>query len=144
VALTCAVINPGGSTYQPTCEIVAPTVRLGAVATATLVINTSAASASTSRSPVKQLSVFYSSITIAVLVFFRQPIRGKWQTLLLLLVFAIVCGVAVGCGSGDNPVIEPTGSGTTNSGTTSGNYIVAVTGTSGSITATTAVSVTVK
>jgi hypothetical protein len=144
VALTCAVINPGGSTYQPTCEIVAPTVRLGAVATATLVINTSVASASTSRSPVKQLSVFYSSITIAVLVFFRQPIRGKWQTLLLLLVFAIVCGVAVGCGSGDNPVIEPTGSGTTNSGTTSGNYIVAVTGTSGSITATTAVSVTVK
>jgi hypothetical protein len=144
VALTCAVINPGGSASQPTCQMVAPTVRLGTVATATLVINTTAASASKSRSPVKQLSVLYSSIAITALVFFRPRIRGKWQTLLPLLVFAIVCGVAVGCGSVDNPIFEPAGSGTTNSGTTAGGYIVAVTGTSGSITATTAVSVTVK
>jgi hypothetical protein len=145
VALTCAVINPGGSVYQPTCRIVAPsTVWLGTAATATLVINTTAASASKSRSPVKQLSVFYSSIAIVVLGFFRPRIRGRWQTLLPLLVFAIVCGVAVGCGSIDNPVIEPTGSSTTSSGTTAGDYIIAVTGTSGSIMATTAVSVTVK
>jgi hypothetical protein len=144
VGLTCAVISPEGSTYQPTCQIVAPsTVWLGTAATATLVVNTIAASASTSRSTVKQLSVFYSSVAVAVLVFFRLRIRWKWQTL-PLLVFAIISGSAFGCGSMDNPVIEPAGSGTTNSGTTAGNYIVAVTGTSGSITATTAVSVYVK
>jgi hypothetical protein len=141
VALTCTVLSPGGSVYQPTCQIVAPrTVWLGTAATATLVINTTAASASTFHSPVKQLSVFYSSITIALL-FFRPRIRWKWQTLLRLLISAIVFGAAIGCGSISNPVIKP---GAANSGTTAGNYIIAVTGTSGSITATTAVSVTVK
>jgi hypothetical protein len=58
-----------------------------------------------------------------------------------LLISAIVFGAAIGCGSISNPVIKP---GAANSGTTAGNYIIAVTGTSGSITATTAVSVTVK
>jgi hypothetical protein len=145
VALTCAVISAEESAYQPTCQISAPsTVWLGTAATATLVINTTAASASILHSPAKQLSVFYSSITIAVLFIFRPRIRWKWQTLLHLLIFAIVFGVAIGCGGINNPVIEPTGSGTVNSGTTAGNYIVAVTGTSGSITATTAVSVYVK
>jgi hypothetical protein len=145
VALTCAVISPGGSVYQPTCQIVAPRiVWLGTAASATLVINTTAASASTLHSPAKQLSVFYSSITIAVLFIFRPRIRWKWQTLFHLLIFGIVFGAAVGCGSISNPVIGPTGSGTVSSGTTAGDYIVAVTGTSGSITATTAVRVTVK
>ncbi|MBB5337926.1 hypothetical protein [Tunturiibacter gelidoferens] len=145
VALTCAVISPGGSAYQPTCQIVEPsTVWLGTSATATLVVNTTAASASTSRSTVKQLSVFYSSVAVALLVFFRPRIRWKRQTILLLLVFTIVSGAAIGCGRIDSPVIEPTGSGATNSGTTVENYIIAVTGTSGSVTATTAVSVTVK
>jgi len=145
VVLTCAVISPGGSVYQPNCQIVAPRiVWLGTAATATLVIKTTAASASTIHSPGKQLSVFYSSITIAVLFIFRLRIRWKWQTLLHLLIFAIVFGAAIGCGSIGNPVIEPTGSGTVNSGTTAGDYIIAVMGTSGSITATTAVRVTVK
>jgi hypothetical protein len=88
--------------------------------------------------------VFYSSITIAFLFFCRPRIRWKWQTLRRLLIFAIVFGAAIGCGSINNPVIKPTGSGAANSGTTAGNYIIAVTGTSGSITTTTAVSVTVK
>jgi hypothetical protein len=145
VALTCAVISPGGSVYRPTCQIAAPRiVWLGTAASATLVINTTAASASTLHSPAKQLSVFYSSITIAVLFIFRLRIRWKWQTLLHLLIFGIVFGAAIGCGSISNPIIEPTGSGTVNSGTTAGDYIVAVTGTSGSITATTAVRVIVK
>jgi hypothetical protein len=144
VALTCAVINPEGSTYPPTCQIVEPrTVWLGTAATATVVINTTA-SAYTSRSIVERLSVFYGSVTMAVLVVFRPRIRWwKWQTLLPLLVLAIVSGTAIGCGRNDNPVIEPTGSGATSSATTAGNYIVAVTGTSGAVTATTAVSVVV-
>ncbi|WP_183769324.1 hypothetical protein RBB73_17820 [Tunturiibacter empetritectus] len=145
VALTCAVISAEESASQPTCQIAAPgTVWLGTAATATLVINTTAARASTSRSPVKKLCVFYSSITVAVLAFFRPRMRWKWQTLLPLLTFAIISGSAFGCGSMDNSVIENTGSGATNSGATAKDYIVAVTGTSGSITATTAVSVTVK
>jgi hypothetical protein len=145
VALTCAVISPGGSVYQPTCQIVGPgTLWLKTAATATLVINTTAASAPTLHNPAKQLSVFYSSFTIAGLFIFRRRIRWRWQTLLQLLIFACVFGTFIGCGSMSNPVIEPTGSGTVDSGTTAGDYIVAVTGTSGSITATTAVCVTVK
>jgi len=145
VALTCAVISLGESLYQPTCQIVAPRiVWLGTEATSTLVINTTAASASTLHNPAKQFSVFYSSVTIAVLFIFRPRVRWKWQTLLHLLIFANLFGAAIGCGSISNPVIEPTGSGTVNSGTTAGDYIVAVTGTSGSITAMTAVRVTVK
>jgi hypothetical protein len=145
VALTCAVVSTAGSVSRPTCQIVPPgIIRLGTAATATLVINTTAASASTLHNPVMQLSVFYSSITIAFLFFFRPRIRWKWRTLLRLLIFAIVFGTAIGCGSINNPVIEPTGSGTAISGTAAGNYIIAVTGTSGSITATTAVRVTVK
>jgi drug/metabolite transporter (DMT)-like permease len=118
---------------------------LGTAATTTLVINTTAASASTLHNPPKQLSVFYSSsITIAVLFLFRPSIRRKWQTLLQLLIFAIVFGTAIGCGSTGNSVIEPTRFGTVNLGTIAGDYIVAVTGTSDSITVTTAVPVTVK
>jgi hypothetical protein len=145
VALTCAVISSRGSVYQPTCQIVAPRiVWLGTTATTTLVINTTAASTSTLHNPAKQLSAIYSSIPIAVLFIFRPRIRWKWQTLLHLLIFAIIFGTAIGCGSMSNSAIESTGSGTVNSGTTAGDYIVAVTGTSGSVTATTAVRVTVK
>ncbi|WP_433963734.1 hypothetical protein [Tunturiibacter gelidiferens] len=144
VALTCAVISPEGSAYQPTCQIGAPgSVWLGTAAIATLVVNTTA-SGSTSRSTAKQLSFFYSSITVAILIFYRPRIRWRWQTLLPMLAVAIVSGAAIGCGGINNPAIEPTGSCTTNSGTTVGNYIIAVTGTSGSVTATTAVSVCVK
>ena len=140
VALTCAVISPRGLVSQPTCQIVAPRiVWLGRTATATLVINTTAASASKRHNPAKQPSAFYSGITIAVLFIFRPRIRWKWQPLLRLLILAIGFGTAIGCGS-----TKSTGTGTVNSGTTAGDYIVAVTGTSGSITATTAVRVTVQ
>jgi hypothetical protein len=44
----------------------------------------------------------------------------------------------------NNRAIAPTSPGTTNPGTAPGNYIIAVTGTSGATTATTAVSVSVK
>jgi hypothetical protein len=145
VALACALVSPTGSLYQPTCQIVPPgIVSLGTAATAKLIINTTAASASTLNNRAMQLSVFYSSFTIAGLFIFRRRIRWKWQALLQLLMFAIVFGTAIGCGSIGHPAIEASGSGTANSGTTAGDYIVAVTGTSGSITATTAVSVTVK
>ncbi|WP_353071810.1 hypothetical protein [Tunturiibacter gelidiferens] len=144
VALTCAVISAEASAYQPSCKIAAPnTVWLETAARATLVISTTA-SASTLLSTLKQLSVFYNSIAVAVLVFFRRRIRWRWQTLLPMMVVAIVSGTATGCGGINNPVMEPTGSGTTNSGTTVGDYIIAVTGTSGSVTATTEVSVCVK
>jgi hypothetical protein len=141
VALTCAVVSVGGAGVQPTCQIVSPsTLWLGTAATATLRINTTAASASTLHKPANILPVFYSSIAIAVLFLFRSHTRLKQQTLFHLLTIVLVFGTAIGCGS-TNPITKPTGA--INSGTTAGNYIVAVTGTSGSVTVTTAVPVTV-
>lgn len=71
------------------------------------------------------------------------PIRWRWQTLLSLWMLAVIAGAA-GCWAMNNRAIAPTSPGTTNPGTAPGNYIIAVTGTSGATTATTAVSVSVK
>jgi hypothetical protein len=111
--------------------------------TATLVVNTTAASAATFHNPLQQIIAAAGSITVAALLLPVLPVRWRWQTLLSLLVLATIAGAA-GCGAINSRVIAPTSPGTPNPGTAAGNYIVAVTGTSGATTATTAVSVTVK
>jgi hypothetical protein len=75
---------------------------------------------------------------MASLLRFGFPIRRRrTMTQLGLLLIAIFIGAAIGCG-GKNAATPPA-----NPGTTPGTYIVTVTGSSGSIMATTAVSVTV-
>jgi hypothetical protein len=111
--------------------------------TATLIVNTTAASAGAFHNPLQQIVVAAGSITMAALLLPVLPVRWRWQTLLSLLMLATIAG-AVGCGAINSRAIAPTSSGAANSGTTAGNYLVAVTGTSGATTATTAVSVTVK
>jgi hypothetical protein len=67
------------------------------------------------------------------------------MTHLGLLLITILIGAAMGCGGGTNAAAPPANPGTppANPGTTPGAYTVTVTGSSGSIIATTAVSVTV-
>ena len=144
VALTCTVISPAMTVYPPTCAFAAPsTISVTAETTATLVVNTTAASAAAVHNPLQHIFVAAGSITMAALLVPLLPVRRKWQTLLSLLMLAVIAG-AVGCSAVNSRVIAPTSPGAGNPGTTAGNYIVAVTGTSGATTATTAVNVTVK
>jgi hypothetical protein len=144
VALACTVIGPAMAVYPPTCAIAAPTtISVNAVTTATLVVNTTPASTTAFNNPLQQFFVAAASVTMAALLLPVLSVRWRWQTLLSLLVLAIIAGAA-GCGAINSRVIAPISPGATNPGTTAGDYIVAVTGTSGATTATTAVSVTVK
>jgi hypothetical protein len=144
VALTCTVIGPAMAVYPPTCAIAAPTtMSVTAETTATLVVNTTPASTMAFNNPLQQFFVAAASVTMAALLLPVLAVRWRWQTLLSLLVLAIIAGAA-GCGAINSRVIAPISPGPTNPGTTAGDYIVAVTGTNGATTATTAVSVTVK
>jgi hypothetical protein len=145
VALTCTVIRPAMAVYYPpTCAIAAPTtISVAAETTATLVVNTTPASTAAFNNPLQQFFVAAASLTMAALLLPVLSARWRWQTTLSLLVLAIIVGAA-GCGAIDSRVIAPISPGATNPGTTAGDYIVAVTGTNGATTATTAVSVTVK
>jgi hypothetical protein len=144
VALTCTVIGPAMAVFPPTCAIAAPTtISVTAETTATLVVNTTPASTAAVNNPLQQFFVAAASVTMAALLLPVLPLRCRWQTLLSLLVLALIVGAA-GCGAINSQVIAPTNPGATNRGTTTGDYIVAVTGANGAITATTAVGVTVK
>jgi hypothetical protein len=143
VLLTCTVISPSDVVSPPTCAFDTSPISVTAPTTATLFINTTAASAQEFHEPVQQTSFVIGGLTMAAILFIPLPHRRKWGTLLSLAVVAVSVGAATGCAithNQGNTII----SSTTYSRTTPGSYIVAVTGTSGSITATTAVSVTVK
>jgi hypothetical protein len=142
VALTCTVIGPAMAVSPPTCAIAAPTtIPVIAETTAKLVVNTTPASTAAFNN--QQFFVAAGSVTMAALLLPVLPVRWRWQTLLSLLVLVMIAG-AVGCGAINSRVTAPISPGATNSGTTAGDYIVAVTGAGGAATATTAVSVTVK
>jgi hypothetical protein len=80
---------------------------------------------------------------VAGLFFLGIPARRKkWRSLLVILLFAGIAGLSIGCGSGGNG--GGGGGGTTILGTTAGNYVLTVTGTSGSLSAQTTVNLTVK
>jgi trimeric autotransporter adhesin len=78
------------------------------------------------------------------LFFFSVPGRSRrLKTLLGLLLFAAIAGAGIGCGSAaNNPPKTPANPGTPTT-TPPGSYIVTVSGTSGAITATTPVTITV-
>lgn len=144
VALTCTVIGPATADYPPTCAFAtASTISVTAETTATLVVNTTPASTAAFDNPLQQVFDAAGSVTVVALLLPMLPARWRWQTLLGLLVIATIAGAA-GCGAINSRAIAPSGPGAANSGTTTGNYIVAVTGTSRTTTTTTAVSVTVK
>ena len=85
-------------------------------------------------------------MALAGLLFFGIPARRrKWRSILVILVFAGIAGLGIGCGGGgsSNGGGGGGGGGTTIPGTTAGNYVLTVTGTSGSLSATTTVNLTV-
>jgi subtilase family serine protease len=140
VALTCT--PPASATALITCSVTPSVSVNGSNATATLTINTIAATVAMS-SPVNR---FHGMSWFAVsggglfagILLLGAPSRGRKSTAmlgLLLLVFAVT---GIGCGVGSSK------KSTTVGGTPEGNYTVIVTAVSGSITQTANVAVTVE
>ena len=81
---------------------------------------------------------------LAALLFFGIPARRRsWRALFVVLLFAGIAGFGIaGCG-GSSGGGGGGGGGGGSTGTTAGNYVLTVTATSGSITQTTMVNLTV-
>jgi Chitobiase/beta-hexosaminidase C-terminal domain/Legume lectin domain len=153
---TGSIVLSAALTSSPAGALNPPTFTFGATspvsisgttaATATLTINTTAASTSALASPKERGVPWYTAggaVLACILMFGIPSRRRKWRAilgmLLLLLTAAsgvIACGGA-GSGTGSN-------SQTTGLGTTAGAYTITVTGTSGAIVETTTVNLTVQ
>jgi len=78
-----------------------------------------------------------SGVAIASLFFLILPSRRRRMNMLLsLLALAVFAGAVVGCGGGSKAT-----TGTGNAGTTPGTYVLTITGTSGTLSQTTQVNV---
>jgi hypothetical protein len=156
VAVSCAVTGPTTAVDLPTCSVAAPPAITGTAAvTATLAVNTTAASSSSNasgqaatafrnqRNPMLALG---GGSAFAAFLFFGLPLRRRrTKTLLSLLLLGAFATIVIGCGKAANPVTTPVNPVATpaNPGTTVGSYMVTVTGSSGALTASTTVAVTV-
>jgi hypothetical protein len=146
VTLTPAITSsPSGAANPPTLSFgtTTPVSITGASAgTATLTISTTAATTAAALSYPKRIGFpWYATggVALACMLLFGIPARRRsWRTMLgmLILLTCLTCGI-VSCGGGSS-------SGTSNAGTTAGTYTVTVTGTSGTITETCTVALTVQ
>ncbi|MFZ0662797.1 MAG: protease pro-enzyme activation domain-containing protein [Acidobacteriaceae bacterium] len=144
VSFTCAVTTaPSGATDSPTCSAPSASVTGTTAATSTLTVATTAATSSASHNPLNKFFAAGGGVVIAGLLFFGIPARRrKWRSILVILVFAGIAGLGIGCGSGGGSSGGGGGGGGT-TGTTAGAYVLTVTGTSGTLTQTTTVNLTV-
>ena len=143
VAMKCALpLNIGGGA-APTCSLSASSVTLSGTTaqTLTLTVNTAALSAlQPMQAPadhmLRRLLAGGGGLALCSVLLFGIPGRRRsWQSMLVVLLAFGVLG-AIGCGG--------TSTSSNNNGTQPGTYSVTVTGTSGSTTANTVVSVTVQ
>lgn len=135
VSLACALTSsPANAQQLPTCSVNQPSAISGTQAvTATLTVNATASMAA-SRNPFSALG----GGALAMLFFFWLPRRRRtWQALLGLVAFAAIVTGSTGCGITRNVNAAPVG-------TTAGAYVITVTGTSGTLQATTTVNVKVQ
>ena len=143
VTLSCSVSGPSGAT-DPGCSLSQSSYTAsGTVAQTAANLTISSTAPTTSLNQTRKL--FWPSAggaALALVLFFAVPRRRRnWLAMLgLLVLFVSVAGL--GCGGGGSSS-SSSGGGGGNSGTTAGAYTVTVTGTSGSITQTTQVSVTI-
>ena len=145
VVLSCAVTtSPSAASDIPTCSVTTPvSISSTSAGSATLTINTTAQMMTTSKlehphsRPFKGLNE--GGVAIAALLLFAMPVRRRrWKTPLVLLLFIPIAGLMMGCNSGTSAPMT-----TTSGGSTTGAYVVTVTGTSGSLTTSTTVPLTV-
>jgi parallel beta-helix repeat protein len=138
--------SPAGATDPPAIRFdpsASVNIATGAAATATLTITTvtpvGCPQAASVGSGTRWLSP--SELALLCLLLLARPKGGRWRrklTLLLLFVGLSGCLAACGGGGGPSPCIPAS------TGTTPGNYVITVTGTSGSLTANGNVTITVR
>jgi len=152
VALSCTVTGQATAVDLPSCSVAAPLAITGTAAvTATLTVNTTAASSSSNatgqaakafRNQHNRMLALGGGGALVAFLFFGVPSRRcRTKTLLSLLLLGAFTPIVTGCGGAQkaaNPVTTPA-----NPGTTVGSYMVTVTGSSGTLTASTTVAVTV-
>jgi N-acetylneuraminic acid mutarotase len=148
VALTSVLTtSPSGAVMPPTFSFnssspVNITGNAAGAGTLTIVTTASSSPNCTSSNQIPSGIPWYagSGAALASLFFFVIPKRARTGRFLVLLFMALVGGV-VACGGNGGGVACPN---VVTSGTTAGTYIITVTGTSGAITETGTVSVTVQ
>jgi trimeric autotransporter adhesin len=152
VALSCTVTGPATAVDLPSCSVAMPPAITGrAAVTATLTVNTTAASSSSNasgqaatafRNQHNPMLALGGGSALTAFLFFGLPLRRRrTKTLLSLLLLGAFAAIVMGCGRAQkaaNPVTRPA-----NPGTTVGSYMVTVTGSSGALTASTTVAITV-
>jgi hypothetical protein len=148
VTLTALLTSsPGGAQYLPTLSFgtTSPVTITGTTAgAATLTITTTAATSAANREGTS-LWISGSGFTLALTVFFCIPARRRnWKTLTLSLAVLLVLSSFGACGGGSGNSRGGTGGGGGIAGTTSGDYVITITGTSGSLTQTGVVNLTVR
>ncbi len=153
VALTCA-IAPAAANDPATCTLAPASVTIAGTTagTSTLTLTTTAATTAALTRPKPGSSRWYAAggASLACVLLFVVPAhRRRLRTMLgMIVLFAclavgiVSCGGGGGGGGGSNGG-GGGGGGTSNPGTTAGTYTVTVTGTAGSTTETTAVTLTV-
>lgn len=145
VNLTCAVTTSISSPNDPPTCGVTKSVSITGTTAATATV-TASTTAQTSGALDRPLDRFFlgGGATLAMIVFFGIPARRRaWRSLLGVMVILFIGG-AIGCGGGGGN--GGGGGGGGNSGTTPGAYTITVTGadaTTGKVTATTTVTLTV-
>jgi trimeric autotransporter adhesin len=159
LALSCTVNGPATAVDPPTCSVAAPPAITGTAAvTTTLTVNTTAASiasnatghaATAFRNQHNRMLALGEGGALVAFLFFGLPLRRpRTKTLSGLLLLGAFAAIVMGCGGAQkaaNPV-TPQATPVTpqaNLGTTVGSYMVTVTGSSGTLTASTTVAVTV-
>ena len=135
ISLTCSVAA-ASSGVTPSCSIPqTATISGTAAATAVLTVSTTA-STSANELPLRRFFSAGGEVALGCLVLLAVPARRRsWRSMVALLVVIVGAGV-IGCGG--------TSGTSTKVGTNPGNYTVTVTGTSGSATANTQVTVVVQ
>ncbi len=141
VDFTCSVTSsPTGATDLPTCSASSVSITGTSAQTSTLTVSTTAATSGAVQYPLDKFLKAGGGIVVAALLFFGIPARRRsWRTLLIVLLFVGITGFGIGCGSSGGGG----GGGGGSSGTTAGAYVLTVTGTSGTTTASTTVNLTV-
>jgi hypothetical protein len=152
LTLSCTVTGPATAVDPPTCSVAAPPAITGTTAVSTtLTVNTTAASSSSNtagqtatafRNQRHPMLALGGGGTFVAFLFFGLPLRRfRTKTLVSLLMLGAFAAIVMGCGGAQkaaSPVTTPA-----NPGTTVGSYMVTVTGSSGALTASTTVAVTV-
>lgn len=150
INLSCTVA-PAAASHPATCSLPASaTISGSAVQTVTLTVNTTPASSALNRAPgFFWPSVGGAALSCILLVGIPCRRRKRWITFGMLVLVISVGGV-LGCGAGGNggggggTGIGGGGGGGGNPGTTPGTYTITVTGTSGAITQTGTISLSVQ